>query len=268
VSVLATPRVWHSFGEGTLWLEWPVDDDWACQLEVVPLETESVVRRLVWCPRSGDGTVPAGGLSATLVRSAPFRQLETTALEHVRQMLDTDSGTKVSAQIAGFNASNADPVIRRRGGPVTPDEVFAAAAALYAAGPTRATLAERFGYTESQIKSWIEQARRRGHLTRHGRELTDSGRAILENDGREPDAIIRDWRRRRSMANEHERAQPCGIAARRTISSGLAADTGFRDVWAKSGPRKSERLLPSPERLEILDHLIGLYLSEFDALVQ
>jgi len=132
--------------------------------------------------------------------------MQREALEHVRLMLEYGNGARAAAKLAGFTSRNTDPIIRERGGGRTYAGVYAAVANLYAEAASRAELEDRLGrlgYSKSQVKNWIAGARDRNYLSRPGRKLTPLGRAVLEQDGRDAEAIIDAWRCRESVAGSN-----------------------------------------------------------------
>jgi DNA-binding MarR family transcriptional regulator len=115
-------------------------------------------------------------------------------------MLVAGGNQRRIAELAGFTETNAYPPMRSRRAKLTP-ALLAAVAALYRPGVGRRDLAQRLGYPESTVQTWIGRARSIGYLSpAPDRELTPEGQAAIAAAGLGPEAIVADWGRPASWA--------------------------------------------------------------------
>jgi hypothetical protein len=187
--------VYHRFGEAGVRVTW-ARDCWTLETHLVPGEHET-----------GGYPVVQPSKPNTLPRSAPPTlpaSAEADALEVVRDRWQRKPDARHALELAGFTDRNIDEPLRRpRGNPRTPDIVYAAAAVLWEECPSRTALAERLGCSSASIKAWVDGARGRDFLQgppgrgRRGGKATAAAHRLIEQDGREPKAILAAWMLRR-----------------------------------------------------------------------
>jgi hypothetical protein len=188
----APTGVWAHFGQGGIWFEWELDGCQARRMHVVALDDHALAREVKDVARCGPGWVPLGGVSPTLARDYGNKPLFDEACAFIRGMLDRGGTERELAEMAGFTERNAYPVMRSRRERLSP-ALLAAVASLYGDGVQRKELAERLGHPESTVQTWIRRARLDGYLSRNGRQVTPEGRAVLDQDRREPEEIVAAW---------------------------------------------------------------------------
>lgn len=186
-------------------VQFSVNDCWALRLSIVPRERDCVVGPIQWVDR-GCG-VETGGLPAKLVDDTALGPYQLAAIAQVRRLVDAagrpcrEHGVASDdvAALWGFHDRNADPAIRKRGPGRTPYRVFAALAALSAAGQTYEQIADRCNCRPVKVAKMLQRSLQLGFRTEGG-QLTPDARRILAGHGDDPAAIIGAWRRQKEGA--------------------------------------------------------------------
>jgi hypothetical protein len=184
----------HHFGEPGIDVTWKSDSCWQTQTRLVPTENGSVGYGAVR-PRH-HGAVP---------RKAPpevsHREADAAAL--ARELWDTRPAARIPLELAGFTGRNLWPVTRSRGQPRTPEVVFAAVAVLWEQHGRQGTIARLvpLGCSAWSVRKWRHLAYERELFDGPGRgntggKATAKARRLIEQDGREPEAIVAGFLRR------------------------------------------------------------------------